>query len=952
MKGKWDFPPGDLGGSLREADIYIEQERRRAEQKGRFTGFSASLGSRSSKPEVQHTLPQRRLSVPLRKFEIPLLGGLLLTSIEVDLVMDICIKPLEGWKTSEMIGFTQLKGTHQELQVQNLDYAISHDPFLQSLPFFIQVLASGRYPSSSGMAKLVAIQHLHSCNQNLSSEDSWKSFCKMHFLGLDPNQFAYGSVLSACTALGSLLYGKLVYSLALKNGFFSKGHFHDQQKLETFRDLKDSVVCYGKYSHGDTEIEKREHESDLEINSYKDRRKGFVPDPGSSSLMRPEIHNESRIPNASTTGPVVPSNSNDCLIQSEEQVPVPGITMFATDLQLCLEGNTVTRTILRIAFPVLTTVSGVVPMIVPRTNERLDEAAESKKEVGISRRAHPFSLQSRTSDFRKSSTLTLDDLFQYEGLARASDSISIKENTLEFVNLLSCLDSGNNVNSGEVTKIDYNNYFYRTHAINMIALMIQEDDDYTLKVFVLRQSNIESCQRKFDGTSSCKIFCLAGISMVVPSVSWLKRVHILIKGCTLNLQGRLFTYEQLYQMEHPLRIRAFCAEVHFGMWRRNEIRRYYHVNADLYVNRILDHFRWSNFNGQSKRIQWLFEMTFMDEFGRELKRIQVVAYEFDHASKYLEAEQIETFSKSAVDRFCPKTLERKLLVALTSQEFTICFINNNVQFRKNEVGWSEEDFETSSGSQSSESDFSSFSPDELLQLIGDASVMGKGNFDMIGGAIALTWDSQQYVITKLGSYNKKSPMGLNLFDRNSHLSWTYARDHCRPLSEKKQNRVNQVLNKARDDAESSAQKNSLERQEGKPHKEEKPQSLYENLEDSFATKAAEEICLQQKELRVFEISGLVLLNENIQKINPNEPLKEECTTLDEVSWLENHRNVSAIKRSDSPIESDRIMKLPVEVLEGAEKPAEEYENNKELIIEKERDIKEFPAVSIEVESVK
>ena len=40
--------------------------------------------------------------VPLRKFEIPLLGGLLLTSIEVDLVMDICIKPLEGWKTSEV----------------------------------------------------------------------------------------------------------------------------------------------------------------------------------------------------------------------------------------------------------------------------------------------------------------------------------------------------------------------------------------------------------------------------------------------------------------------------------------------------------------------------------------------------------------------------------------------------------------------------------------------------------------------------------------------------------------------------------------------------------------------------------------------------------------------------------------------------------------------------------
>ncbi|RVW86233.1 Serine/threonine-protein phosphatase 7 long form-like [Vitis vinifera] len=42
---------------------------------------------------------------------------------------------------------------------------------------------------------------------------------------------------------------------------------------------------------------------------------------------------------------------------------------------------------------------------------------------------------------------------------------------------------------------------------------------------------------------------------------------------------------------------------------------------------------------------------------------------------------------------------------------------------------------------------------------------------------------------------------------------------------------------------------------------------------------------------------------------------------------------------DSPIESDRIMKLPVGVPEGAEKPAEEYENNKELIIEKERDVR-------------
>lgn len=46
-------------------------------------------------------------------------------------------------------------------------------------------------------------------------------------------------------------------------------HLHDHQKLETFGNLKNSFDCYGKYSHGNTEIEKQEHESDPEINSYE-----------------------------------------------------------------------------------------------------------------------------------------------------------------------------------------------------------------------------------------------------------------------------------------------------------------------------------------------------------------------------------------------------------------------------------------------------------------------------------------------------------------------------------------------------------------------------------------------------------------------------------------------------------------------------------------------------------
>ena len=46
-------------------------------------------------------------------------------------------------------------------------------------------------------------------------------------------------------------------------------HLHDQQKLETFGNYKNSFDCYEKNSHGKTEIEKQEHESDLEINSYE-----------------------------------------------------------------------------------------------------------------------------------------------------------------------------------------------------------------------------------------------------------------------------------------------------------------------------------------------------------------------------------------------------------------------------------------------------------------------------------------------------------------------------------------------------------------------------------------------------------------------------------------------------------------------------------------------------------
>ena len=74
---------------------------------------------------------------------------------------------------------------------------------------------------------------------------------------MDPNQFTYGSVLSACTALWPLLYGELVYSLALKNGFFSKGYVQAgmidlftkfcsfEDALRVFQDvLCEDAVCW------------------------------------------------------------------------------------------------------------------------------------------------------------------------------------------------------------------------------------------------------------------------------------------------------------------------------------------------------------------------------------------------------------------------------------------------------------------------------------------------------------------------------------------------------------------------------------------------------------------------------------------------------------------------------------------------------------------------------------
>ncbi|CAN4107504.1 unnamed protein product [Withania somnifera] len=113
-------------------------------------------------------------------------------------------------------------------------------------------------------------------NKALLYQDSWRLFCRMHMLGFEMNIFTYGSVLSACGALTSTLWGEQVYGLVMKNGFSSNGYvrcgmielfsrccrFHDALRL--FYDyLCDNVVCWNAVISG--AVKNREYWVALDI---------------------------------------------------------------------------------------------------------------------------------------------------------------------------------------------------------------------------------------------------------------------------------------------------------------------------------------------------------------------------------------------------------------------------------------------------------------------------------------------------------------------------------------------------------------------------------------------------------------------------------------------------------------------------------------------------------------
>ncbi|KAL5747441.1 hypothetical protein ACOSP7_024444 [Xanthoceras sorbifolium] len=94
-------------------------------------------------------------------------------------------------------------------------------------------------------------------------EDSWRFFCRMLFLGFEPNEFTYGSVLSACAALQATMSGLQVYAFVMKNGFFSNGYVRTgmidlftkncgfEEALRVFWDVScENVVCWNALISG------------------------------------------------------------------------------------------------------------------------------------------------------------------------------------------------------------------------------------------------------------------------------------------------------------------------------------------------------------------------------------------------------------------------------------------------------------------------------------------------------------------------------------------------------------------------------------------------------------------------------------------------------------------------------------------------------------------------------
>ncbi|XP_010678537.1 pentatricopeptide repeat-containing protein At1g74600, chloroplastic [Beta vulgaris subsp. vulgaris] len=134
---------------------------------------------------------------------------------------------LASWKKSKLISIKNVKtihthliksaNFHSDLFLINslIDWYLKFSSIDDAVQLFDQM------PSPNSISWNVVIS---GHNNNSLYDDAWRYFCRMRYMGYGSNQFTYGSVISACSGLGSLLYGKMVYSLTLKDGFFSNGY--------------------------------------------------------------------------------------------------------------------------------------------------------------------------------------------------------------------------------------------------------------------------------------------------------------------------------------------------------------------------------------------------------------------------------------------------------------------------------------------------------------------------------------------------------------------------------------------------------------------------------------------------------------------------------------------------------------------------------------------------------
>ncbi|KAL5057645.1 hypothetical protein RYX36_029249 [Vicia faba] len=112
--------------------------------------------------------------------------------------------------------------------------------FLQSGIFFINSLIhlyckSADMVAAHKLFDTIPLPNIVSWNVMISGYNrssvfvkSLEMFCGMHLFGFEPDEFSFGSVLSACAALQDELYGMQVFSLLVKNGFLSSGYVQTQ----------------------------------------------------------------------------------------------------------------------------------------------------------------------------------------------------------------------------------------------------------------------------------------------------------------------------------------------------------------------------------------------------------------------------------------------------------------------------------------------------------------------------------------------------------------------------------------------------------------------------------------------------------------------------------------------------------------------------------------------------